>query len=59
LIDAVVGWASAIGAQRVSLAVKSANSRAIALYQRAGFVDQGVSADAPDERMMIRLITTT
>lgn len=59
LIDAVVGWAEGIGAQGVSLAVKDANSHAIALYERAGFVDRGVSADTPDERTMTRLLATS
>ena len=59
LVDAVVGWAEGIGAQGVSLAVKGANSHAIALYERAGFVDRGVSADSPDERSMTRLLATS
>lgn len=59
VIDAVVRWAERIGAQRVSLAVKDANSHAIALYERAGFVDRGVSADTPDERTMTRLLATS
>ncbi len=59
LIDAVVGWAEGIGAQAVSLAVKDANSHAIALYERARFVDRGVSADTPDERTMTRLLATS
>jgi GNAT superfamily N-acetyltransferase len=59
LIDAVVGWAEGIGAQSVSLAVKDANSHAIALYERAGFVDRGVSAATPDERTMTRLLATS
>jgi RimJ/RimL family protein N-acetyltransferase len=59
LSDAVVAWAQAIGAQDVSLAVKGENSHAIALYERAGFVDRGVSADTPDERTMTRLLATS
>jgi ribosomal protein S18 acetylase RimI-like enzyme len=56
LIDAVVGWAGEIRARGVSLAVKEGNSHAIALYERAGFVDRGVRVDTPDERTMTRLL---
>ena len=59
LIDAVIGWAEGIGARSVSLAVKDANSHAIALYERAAFVDRGVSADTPDERTMTRLLVSS
>ena len=59
LIDAVIGWAEEIGARGVSLAVKHGNSHAIALYERAGFVDRGVRADTPDERTMARLLRSS
>ena len=58
LIDAVVGWAERIGAHGVSLAVRHPNLHAIALYERAGFVYRGVSADTPDERTMTRPLAT-
>lgn len=52
LIDAVLGWAADCGADSVSLAVKSTNQHAIALYERTGFVAQGKNPGAPDERRM-------
>lgn len=55
LIDAVVGWAGEIGAHGVSLAVKEANSHAIALYKRTGFVDRGGRPETPESRTMTRL----
>jgi len=56
LIGAVIVWAEQIGAREVSLEVKEGNSHAIALYERIGFVDRGISADTPDERTMTRLL---
>jgi ribosomal protein S18 acetylase RimI-like enzyme len=56
LIDAVVAWAKELQARAVSLSVKEGNTHAIALYERAGFFDRGVSADTPDERTMTRLL---
>ena len=55
LIDAVVGWADALG-RTTHLMVRSDNARAIAAYSRAGFVDRGVPDDwpvdeAPENRM--------
>lgn len=52
LVEAVAEWARGAGAERVSLAVKSENSVAIALYERTGFTDRGVSPTAADERRM-------
>lgn len=55
LIDAVVEWAEAQG-RRTYLMVRDDNLRAIASYERAGFVDRGVpegqAADQPPERLM-------
>ncbi len=59
LIDAVMEWAEIVGAGIVTLAVKRGNSHAIALYERAGFIDQGVRLDAEDERMMARTLTSS
>ncbi len=52
LLDAIGGFAAEQGATEVALSVRSANARAIPLYERAGFTDQGVSPDDPDERLM-------
>jgi ribosomal protein S18 acetylase RimI-like enzyme len=52
LIDAVAGWADACRARSVWLAVKSENFHAIALYERAGFLDRGVNPRGADERIM-------
>ncbi|WP_067709691.1 GNAT family N-acetyltransferase [Nocardia yamanashiensis] len=48
-IRAVVQWA---GPRAVGLSVRSANSPAIKLYRRHGFVDAGPSPDDPAERRM-------
>jgi ribosomal protein S18 acetylase RimI-like enzyme len=50
-VRAVLGWADP---QKVVLSVKADNKRAIALYQRHGFVDAGQSPDDADERLMRR-----
>lgn len=57
LVDAVAEWANGEGAQCVTLAVKRDNSLAIALYERTGFIDCGVSPEAPDERLMMCVFT--
>ena len=49
LIRAVVGWAGEHG-RPLFLMVRSDNARAIAAYQRAGFVDRGVPPDWPADR---------
>ena len=54
LIAAVVDSAVSQGARRVDLAVKRTNARAIALYERAGFVLTGEPANEPDELRMAR-----
>lgn len=59
LVEAVVMWAESSGARVVTLAVKHGNSPAIALYERAGFIDQGVRPDASDERLMTRALPTS
>jgi RimJ/RimL family protein N-acetyltransferase len=58
LVEALVLWAESSGARVVTLSVKHGNSPAIALYERAGFIDQGVRPDAPDERLMTRALTS-
>lgn len=47
LIEAVVGWATAIGDQRVHLWVTVGNDAARRLYQRCGFVDTGERQPLP------------
>jgi RimJ/RimL family protein N-acetyltransferase len=55
LIAAVVRWARAQSAARVSLDVWEFNERAIALYKRCGFVDDGRNQQlGPPERRMVR-----
>ncbi len=56
LIDAVVGWARGLD-RTTYLMVRSDNPRAIAAYERAGFVDLGVPDDhdgPPEQRMVHR-----
>ncbi len=57
LVDAVVGWARALPAAAVALAVREGNTHAVTLYLRHGFVDKGPlapeDADAPGERRMV------
>ena len=56
LIDAVVGWARGLD-RTTYLMVRSDNPRAIAAYERAGFVDLGVPDDhdgPPEHRMVHR-----
>jgi ribosomal-protein-alanine N-acetyltransferase len=42
LLDAVLAWAREQGAQRMELEVRASNRAAIALYERADFVRDGV-----------------
>jgi RimJ/RimL family protein N-acetyltransferase len=42
LLDVAVAWAGAVRLRRLVLAVLDGNDRAIAAYQRAGFVREGV-----------------
>jgi ribosomal protein S18 acetylase RimI-like enzyme len=57
LVDRVVEWGSAQG-RGTFLMVRTHNAAAITAYRRAGFVDQGVPQDwpedAPPERRMVR-----
>ncbi|MCF6378900.1 GNAT family N-acetyltransferase [Nocardioides KLBMP 9356] len=57
LIDAVAEWASS-GGHDTYLMVRDDNARALAAYEKAGFVDLGIPdgwpADAPLERRMRR-----
>lgn len=56
LVDAVVDWAAGLG-RSTYLMVRSDNARAIAAYERAGFVDLGVPDDQegpPENRMVHR-----
>ena len=60
LVDALVRWAKAQGAEHVALDVREGNERAIRLYERCGFSDRGQIATepgAPPERKMLRAIT--
>lgn len=41
LLDAAVEWAGAVGAHKVALEVWPHNAAALALYRRAGFVEEG------------------
>lgn len=58
LVQAVVGWATEVGARRLVLGVRQANAQAIALYRRHGFDDLGLYGDptapGPPERCMAR-----
>jgi ribosomal protein S18 acetylase RimI-like enzyme len=56
LIEAVVGWARTAG-RATYLMVRSENTRAIAAYARAGFVDLGIPPDqSPDEPSENRMV---
>jgi ribosomal protein S18 acetylase RimI-like enzyme len=62
LVDAVLAWARQQGATGVTLAVRIANSHAVALYRRREFVDEGpIERDSPNQplehRMTYRLET--
>ena len=50
-LNAVVAFADG---EDVLLSVRAANTHAIRLYERCGFVDEGVSPDDPAERRMRR-----
>ena len=54
LVGAVVAWARAAGAARVSLRVLDGNAAAAALYERNGFCDDG--AELAGERRLIRVL---
>jgi ribosomal protein S18 acetylase RimI-like enzyme len=62
LIQAVVSWVKEQRVNRVVLAVRNDNTRAIALYSRHGFIDSGPDPELADgqapERLMILLLTT-
>lgn len=55
LVDEVVAWARRRG-RRTCLMVRDDNVGAIRCYLRAGFVDQGVSPDWPDDEPAERLM---
>ena len=48
LIEAVVDWAREQGFGRLVLWVRQGNARAVSLYERSGFVDDGVEPDPGD-----------
>ena len=57
LIDTIVAWAAEQRPGPVILSVRTANTAAIALYERHGFVDAGPEPPDPDgapERRMVR-----
>jgi GNAT superfamily N-acetyltransferase len=54
LIAAVIDWATSASFERVVLAVRRGNHRAIALYVRAGFVLHGPNPDDDTEDLMVR-----
>jgi GNAT superfamily N-acetyltransferase len=47
LVEAVLGWARACGAARLTLWVTSGNDPAVALYQRCGFRPTGATRPLP------------
>jgi RimJ/RimL family protein N-acetyltransferase len=52
----VIDWADSESAERVILAVRRGNRRAVALYERAGFVSAGPNPDDPSEDTMERVL---
>jgi ribosomal protein S18 acetylase RimI-like enzyme len=57
LISAVVAWAARQGVRRVSLVVYRNNARAIALYQKHGFRDDGIgTGDALEMTMQHAIV---
>jgi GNAT superfamily N-acetyltransferase len=62
LIDSVAVWASAAGAALLVLDVVAGNARAIALYDRVGFVPfdgEALGERAPGEVRFVRSLATT
>ncbi len=62
LIAAVIQWARARLAARISLAVVESNEHAVALYRRHGFSDAGAidcTGSAVSERQMVLNLTAT
>ena len=53
LIDAVIAWATGVGAQTLLLDVGEQNEGAIALYRRKGFVRNGKRSTLPAPRQYI------
>ena len=58
LIDAVVSWAASHG-HDTFLMVRDDNARAIAAYEKAGFVDLGVPGDWPADALRERRMRRT
>jgi ribosomal protein S18 acetylase RimI-like enzyme len=54
LVDAVIEWARRQQASKVALAVFGTNDRAVALYRRHGFIDDGAVPESSLERKMAR-----
>ncbi len=54
LVDAVAGFGADLGASAIRLSVRRANARAIAFYERVGFVVVDEPADEPSELTMVR-----
>lgn len=50
MLDATIGWARARGFRRLLLDVGDANARAVAFYDRAGFVPTGKRSHFPPPR---------
>ena len=42
IVETIAGWARATGYRRIGLGVTTTNARAIAFYERLGFVDSGL-----------------
>ncbi|MFM7134439.1 MAG: N-acetyltransferase family protein [Planctomycetota bacterium] len=55
LVSSVVRWARSRGARELRLDVTAANSRAVALYARHGFVDRGAASET-GERAMVKAL---
>jgi ribosomal protein S18 acetylase RimI-like enzyme len=60
LVESITRWTADQGAGRLALAVRQANLRAVALYERQGFRDIGCVTAAgdpfPERRMMLTVL---
>lgn len=56
LIAAIAQWAKELGARVLRLDVAAGNPRAVALYVRHGFVDNGPSSNDACERAMVKVL---